>query len=60
MSNELDKLICNLIGTIEILDVALNTNDINCIKLAQKIMMKQINELKKHEYYTRENGVYYK
>ena len=59
MSEELNKLICNLIGTLEVLDIALKQNDHIVIYQAHKKMMEQIAELKKHEHYTHENGVYY-
>lgn len=59
MNKELSKLICNLIGATEVLEVAYIKGDLKSTMLALKRIEEIKNELKKHERYTRENGVLY-
>ena len=56
---ELDSLICNLIGATEVLETAYLNDDGKSLMQALKKIEELRNELKKHERYTRENGVYY-
>lgn len=59
MNKELNKLICNLIGATEILEVAYLNGDLKSTMLALKRVEELRNEIKKHERYTCENGVLY-
>ena len=59
MNKELNKLICNLIGATEVLEVAYLNGDLKSTMLALKRVEELRNEIKKHERYTRENGVLY-
>ena len=59
MNKELNKLICNLIGATEVLEIAYLKGDLKSIMLALKRIEEVRNEIKKHERYTRENGVFY-
>ena len=59
MNKELNKLICNLIGATEVLEIAYLNGDSKSTMLALKRIEELINEIKKHEHYTCENGVLY-
>lgn len=59
MNKELNKLICNLIGATEILEVAYLKGDMKSTMQALKRVEELRNELKKHEHYTREEGTWY-
>ena len=59
MNKELNKLICNLIGATEILEVAYLKGDMKSTMQALKRIETLRNELKKHEHYTREEGTWY-
>ena len=59
MNKELNKLICNLIGATEVLEVAYLTGDLKSTMLALKRIEELRNEIKKYEHYTSENGVVY-
>ena len=59
MNKELNKLICNLIGATEVLEVAYLTGDLKSTMLALKRIEELRNEIKKYEHYTCENGVLY-
>lgn len=59
MNKELNKLICNLIGATEVLEIAYLNGDLKSAMLALKRIEEVRNEIKKHEHYTRENGVLY-
>lgn len=59
MSKELNELICNLIGATEVLEIAYLNSDLKSTMLALKRIEEIRNEIKKHEHYTRENGVLY-
>lgn len=59
MNKELNKLICNLIGATEVLEVAYFNGDLKSTMLALKRIEEIRNEIKKHERYTRENEVLY-
>ena len=59
MNKELNKLICNLIGATEVLEIAYLKGDLKSRMLALKRIEEVRNEIKKHERYTRENGVFY-
>ena len=56
---ELNSLICNLIGATEVLETAYLKDDGKSLMQALKKIEELRNELKKHERYNRENGVYY-
>ena len=59
MNKELNKLICNLIGATEVLEIAYIKGDLKSTMLALKRIEEIRNEIKKHEHYTHENGVFY-
>ena len=59
MNKELNKLICDLIGATEVLEVAYLNGDLKSTMLALKRVEEIRNEIKKHEHYTRENDVFY-
>ena len=59
MNKELNKLICNLIGATEVLEIAYLTGDLKSTMLALKRIKEVRNEIKKYEHYTCENGVLY-
>ena len=59
MNKELNKLICNLIGATEVLEIAYLNGDLKSTMLALKRIEELRNEIKKHEHYTCENGVSY-
>ena len=59
MNKELNKLICNLIGATEVLEIAYLTGDLKSTMLALKRIEELKNDIKKYEHYTRENGVVY-
>ena len=59
MNKELNKLICNLIGATEVLEIAYINGDLKSTMLALKRIEEVRNEIKKYEHYTRENGVLY-
>lgn len=59
MNKELNKLICNLIGATEVLEIAYLNGDLKSTMLALKRVEELRNEIKKHERYDRENGVLY-
>ena len=59
MNKELNKLICNLIGATEVLEIAYLTGDLKSTMLALKRIEELKNEIKKYEHYTSENGVVY-
>ena len=59
MNKELNKLICNLIGATEVLEIAYLTGDLKSTMLALKRIEELRNEIKKYEHYTSESGVLY-
>ena len=59
MNKELNKLICNLIGATEVLEIAYINGDLKSTMLALKRIEELRNEIKKYEHYTHENGVLY-
>ena len=59
MNKELNKLICNLIGATEVLEIAYINGDLKSTMLALKRIEELRNEIKKYEHYTSENGVLY-
>ena len=59
MNKELNKLICNLIGATEVLEIAYLNGDLKSTMSALKRIEELRNEIKKYEHHTRENGVLY-
>ena len=59
MTEELNKLICNLIGATEVLETAYLKNDNKSFFKALKKIEILRNKIKEHEHYTREEGTHY-
>ena len=58
-SNDLNWLLCNLLGATEIAEIAYLKNELKTFMEGMSIIALYRNAIKKHEIYSRETGVKY-
>ena len=58
-ANNINWLLCNLLGATEIAEIAYNKNELKAFMEATAVISLYRDALKKHEKYSRESGVKY-